>query len=58
MSRFTNIVNFIYLYMKYVGLQNLIQRNEQLFSTGNAPNGGIALPFILVQVNVLIPWLH
>ncbi|KAK3445415.1 transcription factor-like protein DPB isoform X1 [Eucalyptus grandis] len=34
---------------QYVGLQNLIQRNEQLFSTGNAPNGGIALPFILVQ---------
>lgn len=36
---------------KYVGLQNLIQRNEHLYSSGNAPSGGVALPFILVQVN-------
>ncbi|KAJ9559185.1 hypothetical protein OSB04_013799 [Centaurea solstitialis] len=34
---------------QYVGLQNLIQRNEQLYSSGNAPSGGVALPFILVQ---------
>ncbi|GJZ68283.1 transcription factor-like protein DPB [Tanacetum coccineum] len=34
---------------QYVGLQNLVQRNEQLYNSGNAPNGGVALPFILVQ---------
>ncbi|KAH7553541.1 hypothetical protein JRO89_XS12G0024100 [Xanthoceras sorbifolium] len=34
---------------QFVGLQNLIQRNEQLYSSGNAPSGGVALPFILVQ---------
>ncbi|AED90599.1 Transcription factor DP [Arabidopsis thaliana] len=34
---------------QYVGLQNLIQRNEHLYSSGNAPSGGVALPFILVQ---------
>ncbi|TYG84533.1 transcription factor-like protein DPB isoform X3 [Gossypium raimondii] len=34
---------------QFVGLQNLIQRNEQLYSSGNPPNGGVALPFILVQ---------
>ncbi|KAK9078652.1 hypothetical protein SSX86_002709 [Deinandra increscens subsp. villosa] len=34
---------------QYVGLQNLIHRNEQLYSSGNAPTGGVALPFILVQ---------
>ncbi|GAV69623.1 E2F_TDP domain-containing protein/DP domain-containing protein [Cephalotus follicularis] len=34
---------------QYVGLQNLIQRNEQLYSSGDAPSGGVALPFILVQ---------
>ncbi|KAL5716991.1 hypothetical protein ACHQM5_010084 [Ranunculus cassubicifolius] len=32
-----------------VGLQNLVQRNEQLYGSGNAPTGGVALPFILVQ---------
>ncbi|KAL6645191.1 hypothetical protein ACP70R_016799 [Stipagrostis hirtigluma subsp. patula] len=30
-------------------LQNLIQRNEQLYGSGNTPSGGVALPFILVQ---------
>ncbi|CAI9753824.1 unnamed protein product [Fraxinus pennsylvanica] len=35
---------------QYIGLQNLIQRNEQLYGSGNAPTGGVALPFILVQV--------
>ncbi|CAL4929104.1 unnamed protein product [Urochloa decumbens] len=35
--------------LKYVGLQNLIQRNEQLYGSGNTPSGGVALPFILVQ---------
>ncbi|XP_012082423.1 transcription factor-like protein DPB isoform X3 [Jatropha curcas] len=34
---------------QYVGLQNLINRNEQLYSSGNAPSGGVSLPFILVQ---------
>ncbi|XP_057984066.1 transcription factor-like protein DPB isoform X2 [Malania oleifera] len=34
---------------QYIGLQNLIQRNEQVYSSGNAPSGGVALPFILVQ---------
>ncbi|KAL5182021.1 Transcription factor-like protein DPB [Glycine soja] len=34
---------------QYIGLQKLIQRNEQLHSSGNAPNGGVSLPFILVQ---------
>ncbi|XP_052205705.1 transcription factor-like protein DPB [Diospyros lotus] len=34
---------------QFVGLQNLIQRNEQLYSSGNSPSGGVALPFILVQ---------
>ncbi|KAG2310279.1 hypothetical protein Bca52824_021836 [Brassica carinata] len=34
---------------QYVGLQNLIRRNEHLYSSGNAPTGGVALPFILVQ---------
>lgn len=32
-----------------IGLQNLIQRNEQFHGSGNAPSGGVALPFILVQ---------
>uniref|UniRef100_A0A3N7G5C9 E2F/DP family winged-helix DNA-binding domain-containing protein n=1 Tax=Populus trichocarpa TaxID=3694 RepID=A0A3N7G5C9_POPTR len=35
---------------QFMGLQNLIQRNEQLYSSGNAPSGGVSLPFILVQV--------
>ncbi|RWR91582.1 transcription factor-like protein DPB [Cinnamomum micranthum f. kanehirae] len=34
---------------QFVGLQNLVQRNEQLYGSGNAPSGGVALPFILVQ---------
>ena len=34
---------------QYIGLQNLVQRNEQLYSSGDAPSGGVALPFILVQ---------
>ncbi|CAK9182619.1 unnamed protein product, partial [Ilex paraguariensis] len=34
---------------QYIGLQNLMQRNEPLYSSGNAPSGGVALPFILVQ---------
>ncbi|KAL6539762.1 hypothetical protein OROHE_011533 [Orobanche hederae] len=34
---------------QYVGLRNLIQRNKQLYGSGNAPSGGVALPFILVQ---------
>nr|GMD48105.1 transcription factor-like protein DPB [Ipomoea batatas]GME17694.1 transcription factor-like protein DPB [Ipomoea batatas] len=34
---------------QYTGLQNLIKRNEQLYSSGNTPSGGVALPFILVQ---------
>ncbi|XP_071734725.1 transcription factor-like protein DPB isoform X2 [Rutidosis leptorrhynchoides] len=34
---------------QYEGLQNLIQRNRELYSSGNAPAAGVALPFILVQ---------
>ncbi|XP_051138816.1 transcription factor-like protein DPB [Andrographis paniculata] len=34
---------------QYVGLQNLMSRNEKLYSSGNVPSGGVALPFILVQ---------
>ncbi|CAD6202105.1 unnamed protein product [Miscanthus lutarioriparius] len=34
---------------QYVGLQNLIQRNQQLYGSGNTPSGGVDLPFILVQ---------
>ncbi|KAM7254665.1 hypothetical protein ACFE04_019906 [Oxalis oulophora] len=34
---------------QFLGLQNLIQRNEQLYNSGNAPTGGVNLPFILVQ---------
>uniref|UniRef100_A0A1D1Y1R9 Transcription factor-like protein DPB n=1 Tax=Anthurium amnicola TaxID=1678845 RepID=A0A1D1Y1R9_9ARAE len=34
---------------QYVGLQNLVERNEQLYNSGIAPSGGVALPFILVQ---------
>ncbi|KAL8037030.1 hypothetical protein ABFS82_11G013900 [Erythranthe guttata] len=34
---------------QHVGLQNLVERNNQLFGSGNAPSGGVALPFILVQ---------
>ncbi|KAH9671342.1 transcription factor-like protein DPB [Citrus sinensis] len=42
---------------QFVGLQNLIQRNERLYSSGNAPSGGVALPFILVQLtnNFMLP---
>ncbi|XP_020262536.1 transcription factor-like protein DPB [Asparagus officinalis] len=32
---------------QYIGLQNLVNRNEQLH--GDNPPGGVALPFILVQ---------
>uniref|UniRef100_A0A453ISD9 Transcription factor DP C-terminal domain-containing protein n=1 Tax=Aegilops tauschii subsp. strangulata TaxID=200361 RepID=A0A453ISD9_AEGTS len=35
--------------MKYLGMQNLINRNEQLYGSGNIPTGGVALPFILIQ---------
>ncbi|KAI3964557.1 hypothetical protein MKW92_025408 [Papaver armeniacum] len=34
---------------QFVGLQNLIQRNEQLCASGNGITGGVSLPFILVQ---------
>ncbi|XP_062206193.1 transcription factor-like protein DPB [Phragmites australis] len=34
---------------QYVSLQNLVQRNEQLYGSGDAPSGGVSLPFILVQ---------
>lgn len=46
--------NFCCLFIKFVGLQNLIQRNERLYSSGNAPSGGVALPFILVQVDIFV----
>lgn len=41
-----------YILLQYVGLQNLVQRNKQLYGSGNAPSGGVALPFILVQVEL------
>ncbi|KAL9243109.1 hypothetical protein vseg_017037 [Gypsophila vaccaria] len=34
---------------QFVGYQNLIQRNQELYGNGNTPSGGVALPFILVQ---------
>ncbi|XP_020084248.1 transcription factor-like protein DPB, partial [Ananas comosus] len=34
---------------QFIGLQNLVQRNEHLYGSGNIPSGGVALPFILVQ---------
>ncbi|URD98523.1 hypothetical protein MUK42_30230 [Musa troglodytarum] len=34
---------------QFIGLQNLVQRNEQLYGSGHIPSGGVALPFILVQ---------
>ncbi|XP_073143377.1 transcription factor-like protein DPB [Henckelia pumila] len=34
---------------QYAGLQSLIQRNVQQYGLGNAPSGGVALPFIMVQ---------
>uniref|UniRef100_A0A0D9VPN6 E2F/DP family winged-helix DNA-binding domain-containing protein n=1 Tax=Leersia perrieri TaxID=77586 RepID=A0A0D9VPN6_9ORYZ len=34
---------------QFVGMQKLIQRNEQLYGSGNIPSSGVALPFILVQ---------
>jgi hypothetical protein len=39
-------------------LQNLIQQNEQLYGSGNTPSGGVALPFILVQVNTFLVLCH
>ncbi len=36
---------------KMTGLQNLVSRNERLYQgTNSVPAGGVALPFILVQV--------
>lgn len=34
-----------------VGLQNLVKRNEHMYSSGNTPSGGVSLPFILVQTH-------
>lgn len=31
------------------GLQNLVQRNERVYESGNSPSGGVTLPFILVK---------
>ncbi|OWM69689.1 hypothetical protein CDL15_Pgr025538 [Punica granatum] len=42
-------------YLRELEEQNLIQRNEQLYGSGNAPTGGVALPFILVQVIASLP---
>lgn len=51
-SRLSN--NSLLRPLKYEGMQNLIQRNEKLYSSGDPPSGGVALPFILVQVNMII----
>ena len=48
------ICGLFFWHIKYVGLQNLIQQNEQLYGSGNTPSGGVALPFILVQVNTFL----
>lgn len=56
---FLNLENVTFLpshsciLLQYVGLQNLAQRNEKQYGSGNAPSGGVALPFILVQVLLL-----
>ncbi|KAI3983241.1 hypothetical protein MKX01_013308 [Papaver californicum] len=34
---------------QFLGLQNLIQRNEEFCTSGNRLTGGVSLPFILVQ---------
>lgn len=47
-----NLTIMHYAFLQYVGLQNLIERNKQLYGSGNAPSGGVALPFILVQVEL------
>ncbi|GER57224.1 transcription factor DP [Striga asiatica] len=44
-----NYLSTLCFLLQYIGLQNLIQRNKQLHGSENAPNGGVALPFILVQ---------
>lgn len=56
--RFLHGSSFFSVSEKYVGLQNLIQRNEHLYSSGNAPSGGVALPFILVQVKFTKAYLQ
>ncbi|KAI3880290.1 hypothetical protein MKW92_033011, partial [Papaver armeniacum] len=35
---------------QFVGLQNLIQRNQELCASGNVITDGVSLPFILVQI--------
>jgi len=49
---------FIFLFYKYVCLQNLVRRNEQLYGSGDAPSGGVALPFILVKVKIMLHLLQ
>lgn len=51
---------FVYLmsFFKYACLQNLVRRNEQLYGSGDAPSGGVALPFILVQVKIMFHLLQ
>ncbi|XP_051182914.1 transcription factor-like protein DPB [Lolium perenne] len=34
---------------QYLGMQNLVLRNEELYGSGTTPSGGVALPFILIQ---------
>ncbi|URE00575.1 Transcription factor DP [Musa troglodytarum] len=36
-------------FSQFIGLQSLVQRNEQLHGSEHVPSGGVALPFILVQ---------
>lgn len=52
------ITDIYYPFIKYAGLRNLVQRNEQLYSSGNAPTGGVALPFILLQVYIFLFYLR
>jgi tetrahydromethanopterin S-methyltransferase subunit F len=38
-----------------IGLRNLVSRNERLSQGNNSvPHGGVALPFILVQVGCFL----
>uniref|UniRef100_A0A1D1YM94 Transcription factor-like protein DPB n=1 Tax=Anthurium amnicola TaxID=1678845 RepID=A0A1D1YM94_9ARAE len=36
---------------QYIGLQNLVERNERLYNSEVGPSAGIALPFILAQTH-------
>ncbi|KAF6140217.1 hypothetical protein GIB67_000265 [Kingdonia uniflora] len=45
----TNKIDKKVAYLQELEEQSLIQRNEELYGSGNLPSGGVALPFILIQ---------